>query len=202
MVESQLKKAATGVCSILPNNIFSHCDQIAWGAKVSPEFKNKVIEICKRLGINPDYLMTCMAFETKETFRPDKKNEAGSSGTGLIQFMKDTAIALDTTVEKLAAMSTMQQLDYVEKYFKEQLRVYKQLGTLEDVYFAILNPRGIRKKDDYVIFQDGTGNTRKQEEYDKNKGLDKNKDSKVSVGEIAVTIRSMYKRGISQGYMG
>lgn len=195
-VESQFKKAAAGVCSILPNNIFSHCNQIAWGAKVSPEFKNKVIEICKRLGINPDYLMTCMAFETKETFRPDKKNEAGSSGTGLIQFMKKTAIGLGTTTEKLAAMSAVQQLDYVEEYFKDQIKTYKKLNTLEDVYFAILKPYGIGKKDDVVIFKEG------ENDYEPNKGLDKDDDKKVTVAEVTVTIRKMYTRGMQQGYLG
>ncbi len=38
-VESQFKKAAAGLSSVLPNNMFSQRDQIAWGAKVSPEFK-------------------------------------------------------------------------------------------------------------------------------------------------------------------
>lgn len=99
-------------------------------------------------------------------------------------------------------MSAIQQLDYVERYFREQLRVYKQLNALEDVYFAILNPRGIRKKDDFVIFDGAAEKARKREEYNKNKGLDKNKDGKVSVGEIAVTIRKMYKKGISPGYLG
>ena len=201
-IESQLKKAATGVCSILPNNIFTHCNQIAWGAKVTPEFKNKVIEICKRLDINPDYLMACMAFETGETFRADKKNEKGSSGTGLIQFMKDTAIELKTTVEKLASMSDIRQLDYVEEYFKRRIKRYKKLSTLEDVYFAILQPIGIHQADDFVVFQDATGDKDKQAEYDGNKGLDKNKDGKIPVAEVAVKIRAMYKKGISQGYLG
>ena len=119
-MESQLKKATAGVCSILPNNIFSHCNQIAWGAKVSPAFKNKVIEICKRLDINPDYLMACMAFETGETFSPKEPNKKGSGAIGLIQFMPETAPIFETTVEKLAAMTAVQQLDYVENFFRDR----------------------------------------------------------------------------------
>lgn len=119
-VESGIKRAASGAASMLPINMFSQHNKIAWGAKVSPEFKAKVITICKNLDIEPDHLMTCMAFETKATFRPDKKNEAGSSGTGLIQFMAETAIGLKTTVKELAAMSDIRQLDYVEQYFKGQ----------------------------------------------------------------------------------
>lgn len=193
---------ASGASSMLPINMFSQHNKIAWGAKVKPEFKFKVIKICKNLDIEPDHLMTCMAFETDETFSPSKKNGAGSSGTGLIQFMKDTALDIETTVEKLAAMSDIQQLDYVEEYFKRRIKRYKKLSTLEDVYFAILQPIGIHQADNFVIFKDGTGNKRKQEEYDKNKGLDKNKDGKIPIAEVAVRIRAMYKKGISQGYLG
>jgi hypothetical protein len=193
-VQAAAKKIT--VSGLLPVNLFSQHNNIAWGAKVSPEFKAKVIKIAKNLDISPDFLMTCMAFETKETFRADKKNEAGSSGTGLIQFMKDTAVDLETTTEKLAAMSAVQQLDYVEKYFKGRIKTYKQLNTLEDVYFAILHPPGIGKKDDVVLFKEGT------KEYMPNKGLDKNKDKEITVGEVAVTIRKMYAKGLQQGYLG
>lgn len=51
---------------------------IAWGAKVTPAFKSKIIKICKNLDVSPDYLMSCMAFETGETFKPDIKNAAGN----------------------------------------------------------------------------------------------------------------------------
>ena len=196
-VESQFKKAAAGACSILPNNIFSQCGQIAWGAKVSPEFKAKVIKICENLDIEPDHLMTCMAFETGETFSPKEKNKAGSSGTGLIQFMEATAKSvLGTSTKALAAMSDIQQLDYVEKYFKYIQRSHKQLNTLESVYFAILDSSGIGKNDDAVMFKGGT------KAYEGNKGLDKNKDNKITVGEVATKIRQMYQKGLQQGYLG
>lgn len=57
---------------------------IAWGAKVSAEFKKRVIDICAELEMSPDYLMSCMAFETGESFRADVTNSAGSGATGLI----------------------------------------------------------------------------------------------------------------------
>jgi hypothetical protein len=54
---------------------------IAWGARVSPEFKERVMEISRELEINPDYLMACMAFESGETFDLtfQTKQEAGRS---------------------------------------------------------------------------------------------------------------------------
>ena len=44
------------------------------GKKVSLEFKEKVIEICINLKINPDFLMSCMTFETGETFSASIKS--------------------------------------------------------------------------------------------------------------------------------
>lgn len=114
--------------------------KIAWGAKVSGAFKTKVIEICEFLDLAPDYLMSCMAFETGESFSPSIKNAAGSGATGLIQFMPTTAKGLGTTTEKLAKMSAMEQLDYVKKYFAPHR--YK-LKKLEDVYMAILYPAAL-----------------------------------------------------------
>ena len=195
-MDTTLKKVATGKAVLLPANIFAQHNKIAWGAKVSAEFKAKVIKICKNLDIAPDHLMTCMAFETGETFRPDKKNGAGSSGTGLIQFMEETAEVFETSTKELAAMTAVRQLDYVEMYFKDALRVYKHLDSLEDVYFAILNPAGIRKKDGVALFKAGT------KAYSQNKGLDKNNDKKITVGEVASKIRYMYKKGLQQGYLG
>jgi hypothetical protein len=64
---------------------------IAWGAKVSPVFKARVLWIADSLGCSPNDLMACMAWESGESFSPSKKNMAGSGATGLIQFMPSTA---------------------------------------------------------------------------------------------------------------
>jgi hypothetical protein len=47
--------------------------KIAWGAKVPAEFKLKAIQVATNLGVSPDFLMACMAFETGETFSPSIK---------------------------------------------------------------------------------------------------------------------------------
>src|SRR3546814_174031 len=64
---------------------------IAWGAKVSQEFRDRIWWIAEELGLNPDDLMACIAWESGETFSPSIKNMAGSGATGLIQFMPTTA---------------------------------------------------------------------------------------------------------------
>ena len=172
--------------------------KIAWGAKVSGEFKNKAIQVATNLGISPDYLMACMAFETGETFSPKEPNKAGSGAIGLIQFMPITATkSLNITVDKLAAMTAVQQLDYVEKYFKLQMAWNKKkLSTLEDVYMAILYPAAIGQDLDSTLFAKGSI------EYKQNDGFDKNNDGKITPAEISTILRAKYEKGLKPGYFG
>jgi len=163
---------------------------IAWGAKVSPEFRKKVVEICGPLELEPDDLMACMAFESGESFDPAKKNAAGSNATGLIQFMPATAKGLRTTVEDLARMTAVQQLDYVAKYFSPQKGRLKDIG---DVYMAILWPPGIGKSDDWVLFD--KGDTEHPARYAQNAGLDTNKNLRVTRGEACAKIKAKLVKG-------
>ena len=161
---------------------------ISWGSKVSPAFRSKVIDISARLGVDPDDLMSCMAFESAETFRADIKNAAGSGAVGLIQFMPSTAKSLGTSTESLAAMTPESQLDYVEKYFKPYSGKMKNLG---DIYMAILWPAGIGKSDDWVLWNQVDRPTT----YRQNSGLDINKDSVITRGEVIKKVREKAVRG-------
>lgn len=167
--------------------------KIAWGAKVSASFKVKVIEICNFLDLAPDYLMSCMAFETGGTFSPSITNAAGSGATGLIQFMPSTAKSLGTTTEKLAKMTAVEQLDYVKKYFTPHRN---KLKKLEDVYMTILYPVAIGKPITHVLFEDG------KKTYTQNKGFDSNKDKKITLKEISAKVREKYEQGLGKGYLG
>lgn len=175
-------------------NLFGPADrEIAWGLRVSPRFKSRAIEISDELGIVPDYLMSCMAFETGETFSPSIKNAAGSGATGLIQFMPSTARALGTTIGDLEVMGATEQLDYVRKYF---LPKKGRLKTLEDVYLAILYPAAIGKAPDSALFLQGT------ELYRQNSGFDSNKDGVVTPAEVSAKVRDKYNLGMREGYRG
>jgi peptidoglycan hydrolase-like protein with peptidoglycan-binding domain len=167
--------------------------KIAWGAKVSGAFKNKVIQICEFLDMAPDFLMSCIAFETGETFSPNIKNAAGSGATGLIQFMPNTAKSLGTTTEKLAKMTAVEQLDYVKKYF---MPYRNRLKKLEDVYMAILYPVAIGKPITHVLFAEG------KKTYSQNKGFDANRDGKITLKEISTKVRQKYEKGLGKGYLG
>jgi hypothetical protein len=162
---------------------------VVWGQKVSLAFKQKVFKICNNLSINPDHLMACMAFESGGTFSPSKRNAAGSGAVGLIQFMPQTATGLGTDTKKLAVMSAENQLDYVEAYFAKFKK--RGLKTLEDLYMAILWPAAVGESSEYVLFE------KPSKDYDQNKGLDANRDGKVTKFEAATAVRSALQRGAS-----
>src|SRR5690606_1374140 len=162
---------------------------LAWGQRVSAEFRESVFEIADQLGMNPDHLMAVMAFETGETFRPDIRNAAGSGATGLIQFMPATARGLATTTDELARMTAVQQLDFVRLYFKPYAG---RLRTLSDTYMAVLWPAAIGRPDDAVLWDKAS----KPTSYRQNAGLDANKDGAITKGEAAAKVRSALERGM------
>ena len=162
---------------------------LAWGARVSAGFRQKIRAIAGNLSTDPNFLMACMAFETGETFSPSKRNPV-SGATGLIQFMPRTAVALGTTTEALAAMTAEAQLDFVAKYFAGKAG---KLATLADVYMAILWPAAVGKPEDFVLFaKDGPNAVA----YQQNRGLDINHDGKVTKAEAASKPAAMLTKGL------
>jgi hypothetical protein len=164
---------------------------LAWGRKVSKPFHDRVIQIGTTLGVEPSFLMACMAFESARTFNPAILNGAGSGAVGLIQFMPSTAQALGTTTAKLAAMSAVKQLDFVEKYFMPRVG---KLKTLEDVYMAILWPAAVGKPNAHVLFDKSDPVHPKR--YIQNAGLDFNADGLITKAEAAARVRTQLEIGL------
>lgn len=128
---------------------YSRIEGVQGNANVTPEFIDAVEQMAARLGTSPEYVLAAMSFETGGRFDPSIQNGIGA--TGLIQFLRTTAQSLGTTTDKLAKMSAVAQLTFVEKYFEP----FKgKLGTLEAVYTSILS--GSPKKPDAVLFKAGT----------------------------------------------
>lgn len=185
--------------------------QVAWGAKVKLPFVLKVQKIVTDLGMplsGVSDLMTCIAWESGRTFSPSVTNQAGSGATGLIQFMPATAIAYFWTdaqiramsdaekkakgreaCAKLAAMSDLEQLDYVARYFAPYKGKLKNLG---DVYGAILWPRMIGQPDSYVLWDQESRPTT----YRQNSGLDVNKDGAITRAECLIKLNAMMAEGL------
>lgn len=113
------------------------------GAGVSyPVFDAKMQQVATNLGWQKEWLYAVMFVETAGTFSPSVKNP-NSSATGLIQFMEATAKSLGTTTAKLSKMNAVEQLDYVERYFKP----YKsKVISGYDVYLAVFRPAWLSDK--------------------------------------------------------
>lgn len=165
---------------------------LAWGMKVSSTFRARVFEICDKLGLNPDFLMACMAWESGETFSPKITNKAGSGAIGLIQFMPMVARGLNTSPEALAAMTAEQQLDVVERYFRPYAH---KLVTLSDHYMAILWPAAIGKPESSALWdKHASPNT-----FRLNAGLDINLDGVITKAEAAFKVQEKLQKGMKPG---
>jgi len=168
---------------------------IAWGARVSKTFRDRIWWIADELEIDPDDLMACIAWESGRSFRPDIKNMAGSGATGLIQFMPATARGLGTTTSALANMSAEDQLNYVYKYFEP----FKgRIKNLSDIYMAILWPKAVGKPEHHVLWDKGRWPTT----YRQNAGLDTNRDGRITKFECAVKLYKIKAEGLAEKNIG
>ncbi|EJQ2090815.1 hypothetical protein SNN53_002626 [Cronobacter sakazakii] len=178
-------------------------DKIIWMKKFTEKFglmkaeafRTKLLEVSRELNIDPNYIMACIALETGKTFRTDIKNP-GSSATGLIQFMDDTAKDLGTSTRKLRLMNHVEQMEYVKKYFKMQadnIGVPTEKWTLEDVYYSIFRPKTILLGPNDIVYERSDGDY-----YSKNLYHDRNSDGKITKNEIAENIRINYRLGIPE----
>lgn len=135
------------------------------------EFLLRVQEVAAFLGIDPNWLMFVMWFETAHTLNSHIQN--GIHATGLIQFMPATAKGLCTTVDELKAMSNVRQLDFVQKHlapFRGKFRDFV------DLYCAIFWPAAVGKDDSYRITSDTVAV--------QNPIFDLNKDKDIEKAEI------------------
>jgi len=139
------------------------------------EFTEKVNNISNELGIEANWLMFVMWFESR--LNPQAVNPI-SGAAGLIQFMPSTARSLGTTTGALKHMNNVQQLDYVLSY----LRPYKgRMKRWVDVYLAVFYPKAMGKPD-FIITSDIVAK--------QNKIFDINKDLDISVKEIETVLRN------------
>lgn len=195
LLEQALQELREQVLKPLEQDRNTQPRQIAWGALVSPLFRDRVWWIADQLRMNPDYLMACIAWESGETFSADIKNAAGSGATGLIQFMPSTAKGLGTTTTALARMSPEDQLNYVYKYF---LPYQGRLNNLGDIYMAILWPKAVGKPDSYILFDRSETPTA----FRQNSGLDADKNGRVTRAECLSKVLGKLAKGLQPEYLG
>lgn len=165
---------------------------IPWGQQclaLHPDFIDGLLWIESKIALKPEILVPCMKFESN--INPKTRNPK-STASGLIQFMAGTAKNLGTTIEKIRAMDAMAQLSYVYKYFADQREDWTGMNV-DDVYMAILWPLAVGKSSDYVLWDSKDG------AYVVNKGLDWNKDGKITKAEACKRVRELQKEGYEDG---
>ena len=148
------------------------------------DFEEKVRKISRKLGIPPEWLMAVMHSESR--FDASVANHKGSGATGLIQFMPTTAKDFDITTAKLRNLNHVEQLDYVYAYFDAKRKQYKQYESLTDLYLAVLYPKALGEDYCYTMY------AAPSKPYEMNKGLDVNKDKRVTVQDIDQFLKKKY----------
>lgn len=146
-------------------------------------FESRVVEIANDLGIDPNWLMIVMYFESG--LNPSAVNKI-SGATGLIQFMPQTAQRLGTSTDELKTMDAISQLAYVEKY----LSAYKgKMASLTDVYLSVFYPAAVGKEDFYIL-----GGSNAELVARQNRTFDANKDGLITKAEVTQYIEGYAKR--------
>ncbi|MEL6674189.1 MAG: transglycosylase SLT domain-containing protein [Bacteroidota bacterium] len=147
-------------------------------------FENKVREIAYMLGVAPEWLMAVMYSESK--FDAQVLNHKGSGATGLIQFMPAAASEMNVSLQRLARMSHVQQMEYVYMYLQKVRERYGEYDSLTDLYLGILYPRARKQDYCYTLY------AKPSKSFKQNSGLDENKDGRVTVSDIDRRMKRLY----------
>ncbi|HKQ05585.1 MAG TPA: transglycosylase SLT domain-containing protein [Blastocatellia bacterium] len=146
-----------------------------------PEFLPELQRVAARLGTRPEWLLNVMACES--SFVASAHNPLpGQTASGLLQFIRQTAVGLGTTTAAVRRMTPVEQLRFVEKYFTP----FKgQLNSLADVYLAVFRGFIIEGGPETVVAPLNSSSKERQA-YSLNKGLDLNGDRQITKDELAL----------------
>jgi len=164
----------------------------------SPDFQRELIATGNRLGLDPSFLASVMFAESG--LDHTAVNPVGGA-TGLIQFMPSTAEGLGTSTEELASMSDVEQLRYVEKFFKPFASKIRSAG---DLRMAAFLPKFIGVPSDTIVGQRDNhdsiaGNLTYHKVWASNRGLDSDKDGIIRAIDVTGKANAIHRAGIKRG---
>jgi len=142
-------------------------------------FFNALDAMAKRLGIPVLWIANVMWIECQ--FNHKAVNSAYGA-TGLIQFVPSSAIGVGTTTTALRSMTNVQQLVYVEKYFKNQVLSAGKPKDWFETYLLVFHPYWVGKTESTPL--KGNSSAYKGGGYEGNKYIDLNKDGFLTKGEF------------------
>ena len=169
-----------------------------------PEFLRGINDLAQKYNLDPTDLLANMAAESG--ISPSIKNKTGGA-VGLIQFMPSTAKDLGTSSEELSKMSAVEQLKYVDKYFKQvgldkSAKEAKSKGkkvTASTLYSKVFLPLYADAPEDTVLGKKGSPELLKGTNftlgkiYEQNSSLDVDHNDIIQKFELGSKIAS--KRG-------
>jgi hypothetical protein len=155
----------------------------------SEEFLTELVRVGNRLGIDPNWLAAIMSAESN--FQADAVNKLGGA-TGLIQFVNSTAKQLGTSLDELKMMSDVEQLHFVEKFYKPWSGKIKSPG---DLYMATFLPVFVGHPPNTIVGKKGstkkiTKNLTYGKVYELNFGLDTDKDGIIRASDVTSRVDS------------
>lgn len=145
-------------------------------AELGPDFLRELAGVADRLWgteAHADHLAAVLYVESK--FNPQAKNPHGSA-TGILQWTEHTAKAMGTTTAELAQLSAVEQLPFVERYFRDVAKTPRSMAA-RDIALATLG-KGVGTSDAHVLW------TAEDPHYAGNKGLDVDGDGRITSGEV------------------
>ena len=148
------------------------------------DFENKVREVADKLSIPPDWLMAVMHAESR--FDASISNRQGSGATGLIQWMPKTIAEYDITIDQLRNLNHVEQLDFAYRYLDDQRKRHGNYQSLTNLYLAILYPNALGKEYCHTLYANPS------QAYKMNKGLDGDRDGRVTIGDIDRLLKRKY----------
>lgn len=158
---------------------------------LSDAFFQGVIDISSSLGCTPHDLLGVMMNESQ--VRANARNPR-SNASGIIQFIPSNLPKLGWPhgPESFRQLTADEQLPFVERFFRPYVRF--GLSSAARVYQAVFLPAtlSLGSSSNTVISQRGGIYSFA---YDGNKGLDANRDGKITVGELQLAIERHYSSG-------
>jgi hypothetical protein len=168
-------------------------------------FLEGLVEMSKRLGVNPGDMLAKMASES--SLMPNAQHP-DTLATGLIQMLPSTAREQGTTIEALKGMSRAEQLPFIEKYLNKKLSGVERPISPGHLYTATFLPAFVKEKEDFVLAsRDGSlpkGYPQSKQWYAGNAGLDVDSDGRIQIFELGARLAKIRKDfgiggGISKG---
>ena len=178
---------------------------VGFGAKTlekrtTPVFRAKLARVAQDIGADPSDLAAVIGLETMYTFDPAIRNQhcervlckgdracvSRRCGTGLIQFMPSTAKRLGVTTDQLAAMSGVEQLDYVRRYF---LWFGRGFSNVDQLYYSVFWPACRGKSAGHVVAEAGSN------VYSQNRGFDRAGRGYFTCGDVSGAARQARATG-------